>query len=269
MAAARAPGPAIAESSLTTSVRVAGRLLLLALPLLGACASLQPTQEPTPEQLRLERLESRVDELESRLGTSEQLEVVSRLQALEERQRELRGQVETATTQGQGEDRVRQVYLDLDRRLRALEAGAPVPNAAADSAPDGTAGPAPDGDQAASYEAAFDELKAGNYEAAAQGFGDFLQRYPQGELAPNAWYWRGESRLALQDHDAALASFQQVVERFPDSGKAPDALLKSGFVQIEQGRQAEARQALQAVSTRYPGTPAARLASERLAGLAP
>lgn len=246
-------------------MRPVGRLLLLALPLLGGCASFQPTQEPTPEQLRLERLESRVDELESRLGTSDQLELVSRLQALEERQRELRGQVETATTSGQGEDRLRQVYLDLDRRLRAVEASAPATGAEGGSA----AGAAPSGDEAGAYEAAFAELKAGNYKAAAKAFEDFLQRYPQGELAPNAWYWRGESRLALQDYDAALESFRQVVERFPDSGKAADALLKTGFVQLEQGRRAEARQALQAVSARYPDTPAARLASERLAGLAP
>ena len=60
-----------------------------------------------------------------------------------------------------------------------------------------------------------------------------------------------------------------MVERFPDSGKAADALLKSGFVQLEQGRQAAGREALQAVLERYPDTPAARLASERLAGLAP
>ncbi len=250
-------------------MRPPSRLLLLALPLLGGCASFQPTQEPTPEQLRLERLETRVDELESRLGTGEQLEFVSRLQALEERQRELRGQVETATTAGPDEDRLRQVYLDLDRRLRALEAGAPTAGPVAAPAADGAAGTAPAGEEAAAYDAAFAELKAGNYEAAAKAFEDFLQRYPQGGFAPNAWYWRGESRLALQDYDAALESFRQVVERFPDSGKAADALLKSGFVQLEQGRQAAGREALQAVSERYPDTPAARLASERLAGLAP
>jgi TolA-binding protein len=56
-----------------------------------------------------------------------------------------------------------------------------------------------------------------------------------------------------------------VLDRFPDSRKAADAMLKVGFSQYELKAFRNARATLERVASSYPGTEAARLASERLA----
>ncbi|MBI2970470.1 MAG: tetratricopeptide repeat protein, partial [Gammaproteobacteria bacterium] len=52
--------------------------------------------------------------------------------------------------------------------------------------------------------------------------------------------------------------------RYPDSQKLTDALLKVGYSFHELGRIDEAKQQLEDLKQRFPGTTAARLAEERL-----
>ena len=55
-----------------------------------------------------------------------------------------------------------------------------------------------------------------------------------------------------------------MISEWPDSRKAPDALVKVGFTQAALGKMAEARDTLENVQKRYPGTEAAALAADRL-----
>lgn len=128
----------------------------------------------------------------------------------------------------------------------------------------GMAGDDDGASEAERYRAAFETLRAGNYEDAVDQFEGFLARYPEGELSANARYWLGESHYVVREFDAALNQFERVLSDFPDSGKAADALLKVGFVQYEQGRLDEARGTLRDVVERYSGTTAASLAEQRL-----
>ena len=50
---------------------------------------------------------------------------------------------------------------------------------------------------------------------AAGQFQSFLQTYPDSRLAPNAWYWLGESYYATASYELALKSFGILLERFP------------------------------------------------------
>lgn len=140
---------------------------------------------------------------------------------------------------------------------------APPPTAPGFSSPAGA--PVPGGqDEQTAYRAAYDELRAGRYEAAIQGFRDLLARYPQGDLADNAQYWIGESYYVTRQYEPALAEFSKVVSGFPDSPKAADAELKIGFVYYNQGQFGQAREHLEAVVRGWPTTPAARLAQSHL-----
>ena len=117
------------------------------------------------------------------------------------------------------------------------------------------------------YESAFDALKEGRYAEAARRFQGFLNTYPNGEFAPNALYWLGESYYVTQNYQIALDTFQRLLRDFPSSSKAPDALLKVGYSFYELRRWPEAEATLNDVVQKYPDSTVARLALGRLRAL--
>jgi tol-pal system protein YbgF len=117
------------------------------------------------------------------------------------------------------------------------------------------------------YDSAFDALKEGRYAEAARRFQGFLNSYPNGEFAPNANYWLGESYYVTQNYQIALDAFQRLLAQFPLSAKSPDALLKVGYCQYELRQWAEAEATLNQVVTQFPDSTVARLAQGRLRAL--
>jgi tol-pal system protein YbgF len=149
--------------------------------------------------------------------------------------------------------------LDAASQTSGL-AGADTPG----SAPEAMANPA---EERRLYESAFDALKEGRYAEAARRFQGFLNTYPNGEFAPNAHYWLGESYYVTQNYQIALDSFRTLLNSFPGSSKAPDALLKVGYCQYELRQWAEAEATLNQVVERYPESTVSRLAQGRLRAL--
>jgi len=196
----------------------------------------------------------------------------------------LRGQFEVLTYElEQAQKRQRDLYLDLDSRLRRLEGGPgalPTAPGAGDAAPatggptasqQGTPalppGPARPGDVASeqrAYDAALDLFKSGNYPAAMSSFQTFARSYPRSPLAPSAMYWAGNAQFAQRDFRAAIATQRQLLSAFPDSQKVPDALLNIASAQIELGDNAAARKTLEEIVARYPTSEAAGKARQRL-----
>jgi len=123
------------------------------------------------------------------------------------------------------------------------------------------------GDERAMYDQAFSALRDGRYAESARLFRDFLDVHPNGEFAPNALYWLGESYYVTQNFQIALDTFNELLTRFPDSPKAQDALLKVGYCHYELKQWPEAERALNEVVQRYPDTTIARLAQGRLRAL--
>ncbi len=62
----------------------------------------------------------------------------------------------------------------------------------------------------------------------------------------------------------AQLQFQSLLDRFPTHDKAPGAMLKVGLSQFGLKQVEAAERTLADVSTKYPGTDAARTASDRL-----
>ena len=218
-------------------------------------------------------IESRVNRIESQTL----VELLTRLDRLQNEAQQLRGQLEEQAHNLDGvQQRQKDMYLELDGRLRKLEQGGVTPPAAGEGATGETADsatpPATGSDAAGtsanteqgSYQQAFDLLKKGQYPKAIQGFHNFIGRYPDSSLANNAQYWLGEANYVAHDYKAALVEFRKVIDSYPHSSKIPDALLKIGFIHYEQSNWDKARAALSQVKSRYPDTSAARLADERL-----
>ncbi len=256
----------------------------------GAIASAMLFAFPAFAQDSRLSLADRVTRLEQQAQNKDQsgIGMVNQVQQLQAQVQQLQGQIEELQHQLQTlDDKNKAQYADLDARLGRLEGGnagaapasaataataANIPPAAtanaantrAAGAPAGAAGATDAAAGQAAYDVAFKELRAGDYAQASRDFRSFTQKYPDHPLAPNAWYWLGESYYVTTNYPVALESFQKLLNLFPQSDKAPDALLKVGYSQLELKQTDAARSTLTEVTTKYPGSKAASLAQERL-----
>ena len=218
----------------------------------------------------------RLDLLERRVGRVTDLTL--QLDELRAENRQLRGQVEDLGYKiEQLERKQRDIYLDIDQRLGAPASGnAPVTGASSPRSGGAAAAaetPAPKAAAGVSrkqidaeYQAAYALLspQQKRYEEAARAFADFVAKYPQDELTPNAQYWLGEAYYVSQRNRDALQAFEAVVGKYPNSTKAPGALFKVGRLQQAAGNQDAARASYQRVVKDYPDAPAAGLARQKL-----
>jgi tol-pal system protein YbgF len=78
------------------------------------------------------------------------------------------------------------------------------------------------------YDMAYGYVLHKDYALAEQAFRDFLRKYPDEKLVPDAQYWLGESLFQRQRYRDAAESFLAVSTKFEHAGKAPDALLRLG-----------------------------------------
>jgi len=115
------------------------------------------------------------------------------------------------------------------------------------------------------YFMAYDELRNGHTLQSIEQFKAYLNHYPTSEYANNAQYWLGEAYRVNQDNVSARKAFNDVLEKYPDSAKVPDAILKLGYIELDQNNLAKANGYLNRIITDYPKSPAAILASKKLA----
>lgn len=120
------------------------------------------------------------------------------------------------------------------------------------------------GDEKQQYQQAYEALRNGHTAQAIAEFNALLSKNSKNEFANNAQYWLGEAYRVNQDIDAARKAFNSVIENYPGSSKVPDALLKLGYIEVEQKNSVKAREYLTRVTTDFPGSTAARLASKKL-----
>ena len=248
---------------------------------------------------RIETLRGRVDQLEGRLNALEStvksqglVDLLRDIEQIKADVATLRGQQEVISYElEQAQKRQRDLYLDLDGRLRKLEgaagssgpagpaaaapagaeAGAPQAPAAGpgSAALPGTAARAPPaaadlGGEQRAYDAALDQFKSGSYAAAIGSFQAFVRAYPRSALAPSAMYWQGNAQYAQRDFRGAIATQRQLIATYPDSQKVPDALLNIASCQGEMGDAAGARRTFQDLVARFPTSEAAGKARQRL-----
>ena len=241
--------------------RAAGSTLAaLCVALLASCASTPGPDDPVT--IKLNDLDRRLERIEAVISNQSLLELAQQLQSLQTEVRALRGSLEELQFQNdKGKAQQRDLYADLDKRVKAIEDGT---RSLAGDQVGGAALPVPGGSDRANYQAAFDMLKAGEYDKATTAFQQFLVAFPQSPLADNAQYWLGESYYVTRNYDEALKAFRVVVERYKESRKLPDAWLKIGYCQYEIKNWKAARDALTRVGKDFPDSSAAPEAAKRL-----
>jgi len=239
-------------------------LIGLGLVAMAGCEGML-SKEDDPMYLKMNELDSRLTRVERLVDNEGLTNLMAQLDAMQKDVAALRNDVETLQHEvGQANDRQKDLYVDIDLRLQALEKA----NANLDVFEGGSLSPGqlpvPGGTDRANYQAAFELLKQGRYDQAAIALKQFMVAFPSSELSDNAQYWLAETYYVTQKYKQALPAFQTVIDRYPDSRKIPDALLKIGYCNYELKRMGAAEKALQAVAADYPETTAARLASQRL-----
>ena len=237
------------------------------------------------------QLEARLAAIEGQLKNQGLVDLFNQVEQMKAEFARLRGQIEVLMhEQEQSQKRQRDLYIDLDSRLRRVESGggaaapaagvAPGAPATASGAPAASAPPpsvataappasgavAPDGSgEQRAYDAALDQFKAGNYTGAIAGFNAVVKANPKGLLAPSAYYWIGNAQFAQRDYRGAIATQRQLVSQFPANPKVPDALLNIATSQFELNDAAASRRTLEDLIAKYPQSDAAIKAKQRLA----
>ena len=103
-----------------------------------------------------------------------------------------------------------------------------------------------------------------DFSASRKLFEQFIQQYPQHELAVNAMYWIGETMYGDKKYEHAILQFQDVIQMYPQHPKIPAALLKQGLAFYQLGDTRNAKIILQKVVEKYPDSKEAQKAQLRL-----
>lgn len=277
---------------------VAAALALIAFPARAGLFDDEVARRQIAEQdkrvndlkLQSEQMAARLARIEESFKSQPVIDLANQLELLRSELKSLRGQLEVLGNNIDGvAKRQRDMYVDLDTRLRRFEqpGTAVAPTAPASAAPASGAAPAVAGaaapsaapaapvaagaagspEEARAYDAAQNQRRIGNYQGAIVGFQAFLAQFPKSPLAHRAQYWIGDSHFNLRDFRNAIASQQKLIAAYPDSPSVPDALLNIASSQSELGDNAAARKSMDALVARYPASEAADKARRRLATL--
>ncbi|MGC1647137.1 MAG: tol-pal system protein YbgF [Candidatus Sulfotelmatobacter sp.] len=108
------------------------------------------------------------------------------------------------------------------------------------------------------------DYNGGKNDLALQEFSDYIKFYPNTDLAGNAYFYLGEIQFRQGNYQQAAQSYDAVLQNFPSGNKAASAQLKKGFALIELGKQDDGVSDLRRVIQRYPHSPEALQARDRL-----
>ena len=208
-----------------------------------------------------------IDERLSRIEASSGgvIEIANQIESLRNEIARMRGQLEVAANQLEGaEKRQKDLYLDIDTRLRKLEQAGEKTAGAPDKPPALGGAEAESPGEARAYQAALDQFKLGNYALAVNAMQGFLVTSPNSKLAPNAQYWTGMAHAGQRNYKAAIDAQRKLLSAWPESEKAPDAMLSIASSQETMNDRASAQRTLKELIARYPGTDAAKSAQQRL-----
>lgn len=228
------------------------------------------TDEATTK--RIKELEGRISLLEDASNQRSQamMGMQAQLDALNDAVRKLQGQNEELQHDLQdAEKRQKDFYIDLDTRLRRIEAGVAAASGvpAAQQAAAGAPVPIDPVAENRDFDAANALFKADKLQASIKAFLAFLNKYPGSTLAPNAYYRLGVAYYGLKDYKNAVNSYLTAASKYPASATAPNAMLGAAICYQEMGDTDGAKKTLKQLIAKYPKSPITPRAKKRLASL--
>ena len=114
------------------------------------------------------------------------------------------------------------------------------------------------------YNNAVRDYNGGKNDLALQECSDYIKYYPNTDLAGNCYFYLGEIQFRQGNYQQAAQSYDAVLQNFPSGNKAASAQLKKGFALIELGKQDDGVSELRRLIQRYPHSPEALQARDRL-----
>jgi tol-pal system protein YbgF len=257
--------------------RIRAGIVVLAMPALACTSSseLEKVQSQLSEihfmllELRKEGVtKAEVESLESALAADveglagSQSDVTRGLEDLANRIRQLESKLDDTTF------RLTQLAQQIEATNQELQAVRSATEVARVPPPPPVAAPSDSvADPQSLYETAYDDYTRGSYDLAILGFRQYVESYPETDLADNAVYWIGECYYLQEKFERAIEQFDHMLERYGRSERTASALLKKGFAYLELGRRTEGVTQLEGVTCAYGGTDEARLASRRLSAM--
>jgi tol-pal system protein YbgF len=239
------------------------KISLLSLPIsifLG-CASSEPARVPTVEEVA--KVEATANSA-LRLATEDSTKTASIILYLEfmSKRIDLLDSISSTLPLAAANENQLQIALLREevtfmRRFLENQNTVPLINPSRQQVPE-AAGPFP-----AEYEQAKYLFTQKNYRAAATQFEKVTVLYPKSSWTPDAWYWVGESQMALGNYTLAISAFEKVFF-FPESIKTADAQFQIGICFARVGNNEFAKAALRKVQEFYPKSPRALQAQTEL-----
>lgn len=251
---------------------MAGAALFLALAGTGCATKGDVTSLERTMRAEMEEMREAQRDLAARIGASLDTLAVRESQAMSGRgqlAREFARIQELLTEIVNLVDQNHQLLGEVRRGGVAGGRGGVGPAPTEEGRPVGEGGEARDDEARTFYQAALQQHRRGAYETARGGFRDFLNNYPDHELAPDAQFWLAETWREAGDLEAALEELRRVWQQWPDSRRAPTALYRAGRVELARGNVSDARVFFQRVTAGYPNSAEAPLAEEQLRTLRP
>ncbi|MBU1215353.1 MAG: tol-pal system protein YbgF [Gammaproteobacteria bacterium] len=247
--------------------RLLGGLLLVCSPAYaGLFADDDARQQVRKLEARIVTLEKKLAEIElqNKLAVRSFLNLQMQLEMQTGEMRKQRGLFEEfGHAQQDAEKRQKDFYIDLDSRMRQLEASAvgaqrAVPAASSEEGGDQT------GENRA-FETAYGFYRAESYREAALAFRDFLRQYPQSVHEANVYYWLGNANFLSREYASSFAAYRDLLTKYPDHPRAPEAMLNMAECQLSLKKKSAARSTLKKLISQFPGSDASDKAKKRLA----
>ena len=124
---------------------------------------------------------------------------------------------------------------------------------------------APPADQL--YNDGLRDYNANKNDLASQEFAQYLQVYGNTDLARNAQFYLGEIAYRQANFSGAVTAYNKVLDQYPGGNKTASAQLKKAYALLELGQRDAGVQELRSLVSRYPKSPEALQARDRLTKL--
>jgi len=107
------------------------------------------------------------------------------------------------------------------------------------------------------YENAYVDFVKADYQSAITGFRDFVSRFPTNDFSDDAQFMIGQAYWGLGDSAGAIKEYRRVLDRYPSGDRVPQAMYSLGLCYLKVGDRETAEEYFKILESRYPKAPEA------------
>jgi TolA-binding protein len=163
--------------------------------------------------------------------------------------------------------KLQQNLVDLNQTIRVIQAPPSAPSGGGAGPGSASMGGGSGASAETLYSNAMRDKNGGQAELALQGFNEYLARFGNTEMAPNAQYYVGEIFYNNKDYENALKAFDLVLEHYSENNKTLDSMYMKGRTLVQMGERTKGADEFRAVYNKAPRSELAAKAKAQLAGM--